>query len=107
MINEATIGPLVKTVIARGVDNVDVSMLPQEVQDIIFTRASDELFRQGKKIEALAALERGHFNLPEHVLMPIAEYCMITNKYEVAAKIHERLGNPTMAAFLRANFTKR
>lgn len=107
MISEATIGPLVKTVIVRGVENVDVSMLPRDVQDTIFTRAADELFRQGKKIEALAALERGGFNLPADVLMPIAEYCTITQKYEVAAKIYEKLGDPTMAAFLRSNFVRR
>jgi hypothetical protein len=96
----------VKIALVNGVNKIDVSMLPQHAQDDIFCKVADELFRQGKKMEALMALERGNFNMPVDVLMPIAEYCTITQKYEIAAKIYEKLGDPVMAAFIRANFKK-
>src|SRR3989338_9708132 len=95
---------LISLSVARnGIKNANLSMFTAEQQQIIYTKAGEELLRLNKFDEALYALEKGG-KLPIDHLRKIAQSHMDLREYRTAYLIFQKIGDTAMAHFLKENF---
>ncbi|MBI4150386.1 hypothetical protein HY488_03210 [Candidatus Woesearchaeota archaeon] len=94
---------IAKSVIAAGVEKMDLSMFPEEQRKEICARIAEALFKQNKVAEAVRVLESGNVQLPADRLEPIADYYFKTADYPTAYKIYQKIGYDQMAEFIRLN----
>ncbi len=78
-------------------------MFTAKQQQMIYTKAGEELLRLNKFEEALYALEKGG-KLPIDQLRKIAQNHIDLREYRTAYLILQKIGDTAMASFLKENF---
>ncbi len=94
---------IAKSVIAAGVERMDLSMFPEEQRKEVCARIAETLFKQNRVADAVRVLESVNLQLPAERLEPIADYYFKSGEYATAYKIYQKIGHQQMVEFIRMN----
>ena len=94
---------IAKSIIAAGVEKMNLSMFPEEQRKAVCARVAEHLFKQNRMAEGVQVLESVNLQLPAERLEPIADYYMKSGEYATAHKIYQKIGYHQIAEFIRLN----
>ena len=92
----------VKLIVAKGVDNVDLSMLPNKEE--VYSKAAQILFDEQKIVEAVKCWKLSGSEMPKEELIKIANNEMALGNKEVAFFIFKSV-DAQMASFIEKNYS--
>lgn len=94
---------IAKSIIAAGIEKMNLSMFPEEERKVVCARVAESLFKQNRVAEACQVLESVNLQLPADRLEPIADYYLKSGEYATAYKIYQKIGYHQIAEFIRLN----
>ncbi len=94
---------LIKSIMDKGIKNIDASMFPPQQREEIFMEVGKRFLNMGKSTDAFIAFDIAGKLPPIETCKTLAKNHLEIGNRDIAAFIYEKIGEKQLADFIRKN----